>query len=275
MFELPIPEDDGLCIPEVPEHSKYKHHFIRRYIDAFTTSMKDKKWSGLHYIDLFAGAGIERLRNSHKLDWGSPLIAAQAPYPFTKLHLCEKITDLHHALEIRVKRFRSDSQIIQGDANQKIRQIISEIPKKTLSLSFLDPHGLHIEFNTLKVLASIRTDLIIFFPDRLDALRNWAAYYLDNPESNLDSYLGSGIDWREKLSKTPSDHRAEVLRDMYIKQIRKQLGYTEFDCERITTTRGNPLYYLIFCSRSPTATRLWRQIAEKKPDGQRTFKFEP
>jgi three-Cys-motif partner protein len=274
MFELPTPEDDGLCIPEVPEHSKYKHHFIRRYIDAFTTSMKDKKWSGLHYIDLFAGAGIERLRNSRKLDWGSPLIAAQATYPFTKLHLCEKVTDLHHALEIRVKWFRSDSQIIQGDANKKISQIVSDIPKKTLSLSFLDPHGFHLEFQTLKILASIRTDLIIFFPDRLDALRNWAAYYLDNPESNLDRYLGAGIDWRERLSKTPSDHRAEVLRDMYIKQIREKLGYSEFDCERITTTRGNPLYYLIFCSRSPTATHLWRQIAEKKPNGQRTFKFE-
>ncbi|MHC4111836.1 MAG: three-Cys-motif partner protein TcmP [Planctomycetota bacterium] len=275
MSELPTPQDDDLCIPEVPEHSKYKHHFIRRYIDAFTTSMKDKRWSGLHYIDLFAGAGIERLRNSRKLDWGSPLIAAQAPYPFTKLHLCEKVTDLHYALEIRVKRFRSDSQIIQGDANKKISQIVSDIPKKSLSLSFLDPHGFHLEFQTLKTLASIRTDLIIFFPDRLDALRNWAAYYLDNPESNLDRYLGSGIDWRERMSKTPSDHRAEVLRDMYIRQIREQLGYSEFDCERITTTRGNPLYFLIFCSRSPTATRLWRQIAEKKPDGQRTFKFEP
>jgi len=275
MFELPTPEDDGLCIPEVPEHSKYKHHFIRRYIDVFTTSMKDKKWSGLHYIDLFAGAGIERLRNSRKLDWGSPLIAAQATYSFTKLHLCEKVTDLHYALKIRVKRFRSDSQIIQGDANKKISQIVSDISEKSLSLSFLDPHGFHLEFQTLKILASIRTDLIIFFPDRLDALRNWAAYYLDNPESNLDRYLGVGIDWRERLSKTPSDHRAEVLRDIYIQQIKDQLGYTEFDYERIKTTKGNPLYYLIFCSRSPTATHLWRQIAEKKPNGQRTFKFEP
>lgn len=275
MFELPLPQDDGLCIPVVPEHSKYKHHFIRRYIDIFTTSMKDKKWSGLHYIDLFASAGIERLKTSRKIDWGSPLIAAQAPFSFTKLHLCEELSEKHHALEVRVNRFRPDSQIIQGDANKKISQIVADIPDKTLSLSFLDPYGLHLEFKILKVLANIRTDLIIFFPDRLDALRNWAAYYLDNPESNLDLCLGSGIDWRSRLSKAPTHQRAEVLRDMYIKQIRDKLGYTEFDCERITTIRGNPIYYLIFCSRSPTAVHLWRQIAEKKPNGQRTFKFEP
>ena len=56
MFQLEPPHDDGLVIPEVGEHSKYKHHFIRRYIDAFTTAMKSKRWSGLHYVDLFAGA---------------------------------------------------------------------------------------------------------------------------------------------------------------------------------------------------------------------------
>lgn len=62
MPELPPPDDDGLIIPEVGEWSRDKHHFLRRYIHAFTTAMKDKGWSGLHYIDLFAGAGMERIK---------------------------------------------------------------------------------------------------------------------------------------------------------------------------------------------------------------------
>jgi len=274
MFELPPPQNDGLCIPEVGEHSKYKHHFIRRYIDVFTTAMKDKGWAGLHYIDLFAGAGVERLRTSRKLDWGSPLIAAQAPHPFTKLHLCEEVAQKHSALKTRVKQFRPDSQVLNGDAKEKIFDIIADIPESTLSLAFLDPYGLHVGLEILKVLAKKRTDLIIFFPDRLDALRNWAAYYLNNPDSNLDYCLGPGVDWRTRLNNAPAHHHAELLRDMYIEQIQAQLGYTEFDYERIKTLKGNPIYYLIFCSRSPTATHLWRQIVEKKPDGQRTFKFD-
>lgn len=275
MFELKPPQDDGLCIPVVGEHSKYKHHFIRRYIDVFTTAMKSKKWSGLHYIDLFAGAGIERLRNSQKLDWGSPLIAAQAPYHFTKLHLCEKDPEKYSALKKRIKLFKQSVQVLLGNANEKVHEIVAGIPKNTLSLAFLDPHGLDVDLHTLKMLSNKRTDLIIFFPDRLDALRNCAAYYLKNPESKLDQCLGTSIDWRSRMSKTPAHRQAEVLRDMYIEQIKSQLGYTEFDYERIKTTRGNPIYYLIFCSRSQTATHLWRKIAEKKPNGQRTFKFEP
>ena len=90
MHELPVPEDDGLLTPEVGDWSRDKHHFLWRYLNAFTTAMRNKAWAGLHYIDLFAGAGIERLKGSGELDWGSPLLAAQAKHPFAQLHLCEK-----------------------------------------------------------------------------------------------------------------------------------------------------------------------------------------
>jgi three-Cys-motif partner protein len=274
MFKFPQPTDDGLYIPEVPEHSKYKHHFVKGYVYAFTTSMKAKKWAGLHYIDLFAGAGIERLRNSRELEWGSPMIAAQVPYGFTKLHLCEENNKNYLALKNRIIKIRPDSQILHGDANQIIHEIVNDIPKGTLSLSFLDPYGLHLDFETLMILSNRRVDLIIFFPDRLDALRNWAAYYLDNPESNLDRCLGPDSKWRERLRDTSADHHAELLRDIYIEQIQKHLKYPEVEFERIKTIKGQPLYYLIFCARHPVASRLWRRISHKKPDGQGILDFD-
>src|SRR4030042_4964328 len=108
MFELPPPNDDGLYIPTVGEWSQHKHYFLTRYIDAFTTSMSNKKWQSLHYIDLFAGAGIERLRTSRKLDWGSPLISAKAPRKFDRLHLCEKNKRKYNALRSRIGVIRQD-----------------------------------------------------------------------------------------------------------------------------------------------------------------------
>ena len=66
-FELPEPEDDGLFIPDVGPWSRDKHHFLRRYLHAFTEAMKAKNWHSLHYIDLFAGAGIERLRDKDRV----------------------------------------------------------------------------------------------------------------------------------------------------------------------------------------------------------------
>lgn len=272
MPEIPAPKDDGLYIPTVGEWSRDKHYFFMRYMDAFTTSMKDKKWSGLHYIDLFAGAGIERLQTSKELDWGSPLIAAYTPYPFDKLHLCEKSKRKYSALKSRVDKIRPDSQVLYGDANHKIHDVVKETPQRTLSLAFLDPYGLHLHFDTVKALSQLRTDLIIYFPDHLDALRNWESNYLDDPNSNLDRWMGSGCDWRVVLNNAPQDRHAEVLRELYITQI-KSLGYTHFEYRRIYA-KGHPLYILIFCSRSGLAAKLWRGISQKEPDGQRTFKFD-
>jgi three-Cys-motif partner protein len=274
MFEFPEPKDDGLFIPDVAEHYKYKHHFVSHYIHAFTTSMKNKDWSGLHYIDLFAGAGMYRLRNSQQLEWGSPMLAAHTKNPFTRLHLCEADPEKFKALDARIETIRPDSQILLGDANKEISKIAQKIPDDSLSLCFLDPYGLHFELERLKVFANKRMDLIVFFPDRLDALRNWAAYYLDNPESNLDRCLGSGSDWRSRLHETPADRHAEEFRNMYIDQIKRHLAYTHFDFERISTTRGQPLYYLIFCARHQFAEELWRKVVRIKPDGQRTFLFD-
>ena len=270
MFNLPSPKVDGLYIPIVGEWSRDKHYFLMRYIDAFTTSMKNKKWQGLHYIDLFAGAGIEQLETSQKLDWGSPMIAAKAPHPFDRLHLCEKNKRTYNALKSRVNNIKPDSQVLYGDANKKIHEIVKEIPQGTLSLAFLDPYGLHLGYETLSVLSNIRADLIIFFPDHLDALRNWEHNYLDNQDSNLDRCLGPGTNWRFLLNEAPAQRRAEVLRNLYVEQLKKQLGYTEFEYERISF-KGHPLYVLIFCSRHNIAAKLWRGISGEKPDGQRTW----
>lgn len=270
MFELEPPENDGLYIPQVKQHSSDKHYFLMRYIDAFTTAMKGK-WAGLHYIDLFAGAGIERLEGSRKLDWASPLIAGQAPHPFDRLHLCEKNKRKQKALLQRVQRLNLNAQVLLGDANERIAEIVHEIPQGTLSFAFIDPYGLHLEFETIRKLSDVRADLIIFFPDHLDALRNWERHYLSNPDSNLDRCLGDGADWRRILDETAQNQRAEALRELYVGQI-KSLGYNEFEYQRIHT-RGHPLYVLILCSRDKLAAKLWRGISLKQPDGQRRWPF--
>jgi three-Cys-motif partner protein len=271
MVDLPVPTDDGLCIPEVGEWSKDKHYYLSRYIHGFTTAMKDKKWGGLHYIDLFAGAGIERLKKSQTLEWGSPLIAAQATYPFDGLHFCDKDKEKHEALKKRVQKIRPDAQILLGDVNKRINEIVRGIPDRALSLAFIDPYGLHLEFETLKILSQKRADLIIFFPDHLDVLRNWKKYYLENPDSNLDRCLGKQADWRALTKKIPPDRLGEKLQELYIQQI-KSLGYTEFEYERIYN-QNKPLYRLIFCARHKAASKIWRGISGKKHNGQRSFDF--
>lgn len=270
MFDLPAPQDDGLYTPVVGPWSAHKHHFLRRYVDAFTTAMRTKGWSGLHYIDLFASAGIERIENG-LLDWGSPLIAAQAPHRFSHMHCCELKKQAFKALSARLARFPQPEspQLINGDANKTVIEIVKAIPKGSLSLAFLDPHGLHLHFETVKRLATQNVDLIIFFPDHLDALRNWEIYD-EKPSSNLDRVLGAP--WRDEFKSAPLVHRAEVLTRIYRKQL-ETLGYSQFEFERISLPTGRFLYKLIFCSRNPAGGKIWRGISARKADGQTHFPF--
>ena len=236
--------------------------------------MKDK-WDELHYIDLFAGAGIEKIRRNfrHKLAWGSPLIAAGANYPFTRLHLVEKDSERYKALCKRTGLFPQPQppQIIQGDANICVDEVIDNIPGgRVLNLAFLDPYGLHLDFETIRKLSRRRTDLIIFFPDHLDALRNWNIYR-ENPDSKLDRVLGTS-QWREVFQNPRSDKWVEQLRKLYENQLRK-LGYKFFEHERIHRAGKHFLYILIFCSKHDTGISLWQKVSETKPGGQRTFKW--
>ncbi len=276
-FELPNPMDDGLLTPEVGEHSFNKHYFLARYIYAFTTGMKNAlkggKWSGLHYIDLFAGAGLERLRDSKQLSWGSPLIAAQSQISFQGLYFCEIDQDKIDALRKRLAPFehRADIHVVLGDANEKVGELIQKIPARSLSLAFLDPYGLHLDYETLVVLAKSRCDLIIFFPDRVDVLRNWKLNYRDDPASNLDRVLGPSANWRSIFDKQPASRWAHELRELYVRQI-KALGYECFEYERIMA-KGVPIYQLIFCSKHKLGGRYWRGVSKKKPGQQDTFDF--
>lgn len=275
MKELSFPEpiDDGRVIPVVGEHSKFKHYFLQRYMHAFTTAMR-KNWKWLFYVDLFAGAGIERLEDSGRLTWGSPLIAAQIEPAFDRLFLCELDFEKRAALKWRLGRVRrGDCDVVeQGDANSLAMRLVGEIPTRSLTLAFLDPYGLHLSLETIRTLFRLRCDLVIFFPDRVDFMRNWRLNYLDQDGSNPDIVLGSDSNWRAIVDKVPQAQVPEVIRELYVSQIRK-IGFRYFEYERISSARGNPLYQLIFCSEHELGAGIWRRVAKTKPDKQTTFDF--
>lgn len=237
--------------------------------------MKTKPWSGLHYVDLFAGPGIERIRETGALEWGSPLIAAQTTNPFSQLHLCELNKSKFGALETRVRRFVQPNppQLIQGDANSNVEAVADSLPDGSLTLAFLDPTGLHLDFKTLVTLTSGRrkVDLLIFFPDHLDALRNWKAVYHARPNSNLSRVLGSN-EWESRIETTPKSQWAQMFREVYITQIRG-LGYNYFDYERIALPNGRHLYILLYCCENRLGAEFWRKVTSKKPGGQQTFEY--
>lgn len=265
-FELDPPEPDGLVTPEVGPWSLRKHRFLSNYIAAFTTSMR-RKWQ-LHYVDLFANSGVQLVRGTNKLIWGSPLIAAQAPHHFQCLHLCEKNPAFCEALEQRLHRLGVERyKLLCGDANEAIATLYNEIPdRRTLTLTFVDPYGFHAHYDMFRVLSGRRTDLIIFFPDRVDANRNLARYAQDE-QSSLSLFLGTH-DWVKRVEASPWARRMDVLGEVFREQLGK-LGFEHVEFEPVYSEGTQRFYQLVFASKNDFGLTLWRRVQAIKPDGQR------
>lgn len=263
--------DDGMYMSEVGRWSKRKYHFLANYLDMFSTGMKNK-WPQRHYVDLFSGAGLARVREQDEILVGSPLIAARVKDPFTKLHLCEADTKKFEALQARLGRepLTTPPQLVHGDANQCIDEIIADIPQKgALTLVFADPYGLHFDFETVRKLAARKCDLIVLLADNMDALRNWSAYYQHNPNSNLDRFMGEP-GWRDVLKESASDKQAQNLRDRYCDRLRSA-GFEHFGWERVVNDRKRDIYTLLFASGSPVGLRFWERASAIDEGGQRSL----
>ena len=176
-----VKEDDGLPVRNVGPWTEDKLFYWHRYVEITTTAMVDKpQWSaGLVYVDLFAGPGICRIRDSQKRIPGSVLIAAHAMKPFRRIVACEMDQDLAAACETRLRRTYASSRstVLVGDCNQLIGRVVDLIPDRALTLAFVDPEGLHARFETLATLTSgRRADLLVLFADRMDIVRNVESY---------------------------------------------------------------------------------------------------
>ena len=87
-------------------------------------------------------------------------------------------------------------ELFCGDCNVEVDNVVAGIPDGALTLAFLDPTGLHLQFTTVQKLSRHGpVDLLTLFPDGVDILRNADHLYFDQPDSNLDLVLGDGSNW--------------------------------------------------------------------------------
>lgn len=269
------PTDDGLAIPTVGSWSKRKYYFLRRYLAAFTNAMRNK-WPELHYLDLFAGAGFARIRDTNEIVFGSPILAATTPVPFTQIHVCDQDAHNVKALTDRLSRVSLPSRprILQGDANTKIKELVAAIPARgALCITFADPFGLHLDFETVEAVSKLNGDIVLLFADNMDALRNWSAYYRANPDSTLDRFMGEP-GWRGLLESTSSELAASKLRKRYEDRLRERCGYSFFAYQRVQNSRDRDIYTLVYATKAKAGIRIWNNVSGVDEQGQRSFVFD-
>lgn len=277
-----VEQDDGLPAWEEAGHwTQDKLYFWHRYIEITTSAMTGNPTfpDGIVYVDLFAGAGVCRLKESGKRIPGSVLIAASAAKPFAKIIACEKNLAFAQACDTRLSRtlVRNRCHVLPGDCNQLIDQVVKLIPDRALTLAFVDPKGLDAQFQTIATLARRRrVDLVILFADAYDIVRNVDFYEQQETGSKLDQVLGPDANWRnswQELSNRSSANVRQLFADIYKRQLQRCLGYTQFGERTISGVRG-PLYRLIYASKHKLGLKFWTEAIKKDAGGQREFQFD-
>ena len=232
-------EDDGLIMRSSGSWALKKLDYLQRYIDAFITSMRDKPWRAMHYIDLFAGPGKCRVQDSDEIYLGSPLIALKAPYPFTRYYFVDLDSDKISALRERCSASPLADRVnyFVGDSNQvvhEVAELISAIDQEfiqgqwpSLNLTFLDPAGIDLCWETVEILAQInRMDLVIHYPQM--GLSRFMPQAFDSPEENKVDLFFGGREWRKIYRKWRTrtglhrkliDHYKEKLHGLGYKEV--------------------------------------------------------
>lgn len=274
------PTDDGLCLPPIGRWGGEKYKLFQIYTNLFTKTMQSK-WDSIIYIDLFAGAGFARIKDTDKIVSASPLIALDLENKFNKYIFCEQDKDKITALQERATKFYPELEVncIQGDANEKVEDILDQIPQhkkdfKVLCFCFVDPFKVdNLKFETIKRLSDKFVDFLVLIPAFMDAHRN-VQVYLEPSNYKADNFLGT-TEWRGEWEQVERGgiKFGNFFTDYFAKSMEK-LGYIYSGLEKTVLIRSDdnnlPLYRLALFSRSKLGKKFW-DVAKKYSTPQLTL----
>ena len=264
---------DGLPVRPTGTWVHEKKFYLERYLSIFTRGVS-RKWDGkLCYVDLFSGPGRSIIRTTGEEVDGSPLVALKeelAHYVFVDIP--EVLDTLRRRIEGHPKA--GIISLIEGDCNKVIDEVLRASPPDHLTLAFIDPTGLQIQFDTIQRLVQNRkVDLLMTIQFGMGIRMN-LRQYLESDGEGLTAFLGNSS-WRDDFERggTPSQIGRRIV-DRYLRQLRG-LGFDTVQDREIEVRNDHNLllYYIVFASRHPRGQDFWRKITEIQPSGQRLLGF--
>lgn len=163
-------------------HTDVKLQKLSKYLKMFNTALKNRRFTRL-YIDAFAGTGeIETGEHLPLIDGadvgafiaGSVQRALEIDPPFHRYVFIERDAEKVDELRALVARYPNrHCDILAGDANAKLAEVVKATDwGMTRAVTFLDPFGSHVNWDTLELLAATKaTDLWYLFPSHMSVLR--------------------------------------------------------------------------------------------------------
>lgn len=270
-FEM---DQDGHPRQLVGSWVRDKHARLERYVHI--SSHARAKWikpnkPGPTYIDLFAGPGRCRIRESADILPGSALVAwnkaQQSKSAFTRVLVGDVHPAICAAVDARLKAVGAPVSTLRGPAVRSVDLVLSQVDPRALHLALLDPFDLvSLPFDVVRKLASLQhIDILIHFSTQ-DLIRN-LRLYIERQPSALDVFAPG---WREHVDVERPDHYVRAKIFHYWRDLLRTIGMNTTEAAVLVSgPTGQPLYWLAFAARHPLALRFWEQIRDLKPDPQR------
>jgi len=288
----PQPEcrgNDGLRVRESGEWAKEKLDFLSHYGPVALTATA--RMPQRYYVDLFAGPGLNRVRNGTEEFDGSPLRVIElssdrAPVVhFTEAWLVNRDRRDHSALEHRIQRrideHRSHLAVdrihcIRGDANARVRSILDATNPRSYMLVFADMES--PKQCPWSSIASLRThrshgsvDLYILFPLGMALKRLMSRNNETVLEATpvLDAFFGTDA-WRALLalrqidSQANSEELGRGLLELYIRQLHQHWKHVDV-VGTIARGTNHRLYKMLFASNHDAGKRIAAWAKRRAP----------
>lgn len=269
-----IDETDGLPRQIVGEWTLHKHELLRRYVDISGVGVR-KKWlangkAGATFIDLFAGPGRVRVRETDQVLDGSPLVAwrqaVEDKAPFTKVFVADAHPALVDAVTQRLRAAGAPVHPEVGLATDTVDCVVKELDQYALHFAFLDPFNLGaLPFEIIRKLAAFQRMDILVHVSAQDINRNLRRF-VKSATSPLDDFAPG---WREHTDVGRPDRyvRARILEHWRGLLKREGMDTTEV-AEKVSGPTKQPLYWLAFAARHRLALEFWEKIRALEPNAQ-------
>lgn len=260
----------------VGEWSKEKLQYLESYLSAFTKATI--KARNKYYIDGFAGKGNWTVRGSLESLKGSARLALESNPSFSKCFFIEKDIDRALALKKIAEEYPvRKSEVLCGDCNEKIKDVLNQIHPNAPTFVFLDPSGAHLKWNTIELLAKWKTELFINFPLFMDLQRN-----LPNNPSKLQQWqieklnnVFGGTHWSDiyerKFKVEGPRFSSFSLMEIYISGL-QEIGYPfVMKSDVIKNSNGANLYFLIWVGKKHVGEKIMKHVLMKQFKKQMTI----
>lgn len=264
----------------IGQWSVAKLELLKKYLSAYVTIFNKQSWCrGYEYIDAFAGTGRPKARDELRYVNGSPLTALNLTPPFTQYHFVEQSDWRVRRLESIQKEFsKLNISVYHGDCNRILHeQIVPQLTSsaKKRAIAFIDPFGMSMEWETMKILAKQETiEVFVNVPVMAinrSVLKKQPERITDQDRERMRRFWGSD-DWvpifykeEPTLFGSESVKTTRSGRELGV-QYRKRLLTIFPHCTEpilMANSTNAPLYCILLAGYNPTGVKIAGEIFAK------------